>query len=70
MLAALKNSPDSLNMSSLKDYVDPNLMDLYPHDCLFKVTLLPFNYFHLGELPFGLKFCPCGINIYSCTAAG
>lgn len=38
MLAALKNSPDSLSMSSLKDYIDPNMMDLYPHDCLFKVT--------------------------------
>lgn len=38
MLAALKNSPDSMNMSSLKEFVDPNMMDLYPHDCLFKVN--------------------------------
>ncbi|GAA0152092.1 hypothetical protein LIER_37418 [Lithospermum erythrorhizon] len=40
MLAALRNSPDSLSMSSLKDHVDPCLMDLYPHDCLFKVSIL------------------------------
>lgn len=37
MLGALRNSPDSMNMSSMKDYIDPNMMDLYPHDCLFKV---------------------------------
>lgn len=37
MLAALRNSPDSMSMSSMKDYIDPNMMDLYPHDCLFKV---------------------------------
>ncbi|CAF1712361.1 lysM domain receptor-like kinase 3 isoform X1 [Brassica napus] len=40
MLAALKNSPDSMNMSSLKEFVDPNMMDLYPHDCLFKIAML------------------------------
>ncbi|XP_052180954.1 lysM domain receptor-like kinase 3 [Diospyros lotus] len=40
MLAALRNSPDSMTMSSLKDHIDPNLMDLYPHDCLFKVAML------------------------------
>uniref|UniRef100_A0A166EM29 Protein kinase domain-containing protein n=1 Tax=Daucus carota subsp. sativus TaxID=79200 RepID=A0A166EM29_DAUCS len=40
MLAALRNSPDFTSMSSLKDHVDPNLMDLYPHDCLFKVATL------------------------------
>ncbi|KAJ4718029.1 LysM receptor kinase [Melia azedarach] len=40
MLAALRNAPDSMSMSSLKDYIDPNLMDLYPHDCLFKVAML------------------------------
>lgn len=39
MLAALKKSPDSMNMSSLKEFLDPNMMDLYPHDCLFKVKL-------------------------------
>ncbi|WZZ64360.1 hypothetical protein YC2023_075730 [Brassica napus] len=40
MLAALKNSPDSMNMSSLKEFLDPNMMDLYPHDCLFKIAML------------------------------
>lgn len=40
MLAALRNSPDSMSMSSLKDYIDPNMMDLYPHDCLFKMAML------------------------------
>lgn len=40
MQAALRNAPDSLSMSSLKDYIDPNLMDLYPHDCLFKVAMI------------------------------
>ncbi|KAJ7963080.1 LysM receptor kinase [Quillaja saponaria] len=40
MLTALRNSPDSLSMSSMKDYIDPNMMDLYPHDCLFKLALL------------------------------
>ncbi|EXB74585.1 Proline-rich receptor-like protein kinase PERK8 [Morus notabilis] len=40
MLAALKNCPDSLSMSSMKDYIDPNMMDLYPHDCLFKMAVL------------------------------
>ncbi|XP_044484676.1 lysM domain receptor-like kinase 3 [Mangifera indica] len=40
MLSALRNSPDSMRMSSLKDYIDPNLMDLYPHDCVFKVAML------------------------------
>ncbi|KAH6782320.1 protein kinase family protein / peptidoglycan-binding LysM domain-containing protein [Perilla frutescens var. hirtella] len=40
MVAALRNSPDSMTMSSMKDHVDPNLMDLYPHDCLFKVAML------------------------------
>ncbi|KAL0804092.1 hypothetical protein Bca101_096582 [Brassica carinata] len=40
MLAALKKSPDSMNMSSLKEFLDPNMMDLYPHDCLFKIAML------------------------------
>ncbi|KAJ0008465.1 hypothetical protein Pint_29601 [Pistacia integerrima] len=40
MLSALRNSPDSMSLSSLKDYIDPNLMDLYPHDCVFKVAML------------------------------
>lgn len=40
MLTALRSSPDSMSMSSMKDYIDPNMMDLYPHDCLFKVTIM------------------------------
>ncbi|XP_023875880.1 lysM domain receptor-like kinase 3 isoform X2 [Quercus suber] len=40
MLGALRNSPDSINMSSMKDYIDPNMMNLYPHDCLFKLAML------------------------------
>ncbi|KVH97976.1 Peptidoglycan-binding Lysin subgroup [Cynara cardunculus var. scolymus] len=36
MLAALKNAPESISSSSLRDHVDPNLMDLFPHDCVFK----------------------------------
>ncbi|CAN6441297.1 unnamed protein product [Victoria cruziana] len=39
MLAALRNSPSSMNMASLKECIDPNLMDLYPHDCVYKVNL-------------------------------
>lgn len=38
MLAALRNSPDSTSMTSLKDQLDPSLMDLYPSDCVFKVS--------------------------------
>ncbi|KAI4329201.1 hypothetical protein L6164_021491 [Bauhinia variegata] len=40
MLVALRNSPDSKSMSSLRDYIDPNMMDLYPHDCVFKMGML------------------------------
>ncbi|XP_050380918.1 lysM domain receptor-like kinase 3 [Argentina anserina] len=40
MQAALKSSPDSMSMSNLKDIIDPNLMDLYPHDCLIKVAMI------------------------------
>ncbi|KAL2338024.1 hypothetical protein Fmac_012470 [Flemingia macrophylla] len=40
MLAVLRNSPDSMSMSSLRDYIDPNMMDLYPHDCVFKMAML------------------------------
>ncbi|KAF5453093.1 hypothetical protein F2P56_028031 [Juglans regia] len=40
MLAVLRNSPDSMSMSSMKDYIDPNMMDLYPHDCVFKMAML------------------------------
>ncbi|BBG98914.1 protein kinase family protein / peptidoglycan-binding LysM domain-containing protein [Prunus dulcis] len=40
MHTALRSAPDSMSMSSLKDYIDPNMMDLYPHDCLFKVAMI------------------------------
>ncbi|KAI7741349.1 hypothetical protein M8C21_029254 [Ambrosia artemisiifolia] len=40
MLAALKHSPDSFSMSGLKDHIDPNLSDLFPHDCVFKMAML------------------------------
>lgn len=40
MLAALKNAPESVSTSSLRDHVDPNLMDLFPHDCVFKMGML------------------------------
>lgn len=40
MLAVLKNSPSSLSMGSLKESIDPNLLDLYPHDCAYKVSSL------------------------------
>lgn len=46
MLAVLRNAPDPMNMASLKDQVDPSMMDLYPHDCLFKVHNLPFPSHH------------------------
>lgn len=42
MLAALRNSPDSMSMSSMKDYIDPDMMALYPHDCVFKVSIITF----------------------------
>ncbi|KAL4194212.1 hypothetical protein AMTRI_Chr05g58220 [Amborella trichopoda] len=40
MLGALRNSPSSMSMVSLKDCIDPNLMDLYPHDCVYKMAML------------------------------
>eukprot|EP00268_Persea_americana_P046251 TRINITY_DN475_c1_g1_i1.p1 TRINITY_DN475_c1_g1~~TRINITY_DN475_c1_g1_i1.p1 ORF type:complete len:659 (-),score=94.28 TRINITY_DN475_c1_g1_i1:1009-2985(-) len=40
MLAALRNCPSSMSMASLKQCIDPNLMDLYPHDCAYKVAML------------------------------
>ncbi|KAL2553984.1 Protein kinase family protein [Forsythia ovata] len=40
MVAAMRNLPDYMSMSSLNDHIDPNLMDLYPHDCLFKTAML------------------------------
>ncbi|XP_047316983.1 lysM domain receptor-like kinase 3 [Impatiens glandulifera] len=42
MVSALKNTADhsKSSMSSFKDYIDPNMMDLYPHDCVFKAANL------------------------------
>ncbi|XP_074578093.1 lysM domain receptor-like kinase 3 [Curcuma longa] len=40
MLNALRNSPNSMSMESLKGYIDPALMDLYPHDCVYKMAML------------------------------
>ncbi|XP_019058593.1 PREDICTED: lysM domain receptor-like kinase 3 [Tarenaya hassleriana] len=40
ILTALRSSPDSTRMASLKEFIDPNLVDLYPNDCLFKVAML------------------------------
>ncbi|CAA6666058.1 unnamed protein product [Spirodela intermedia] len=40
MLAALRNTPNSMSMSSFRGSIDPNLMELYPHDCVFKMAIL------------------------------
>ncbi|WOL14626.1 MMS19 nucleotide excision repair protein [Canna indica] len=40
MLAALRNAPNSMSMESLKEYIDPYLMNLYPHDCVYKMAML------------------------------
>ncbi|KAI3945302.1 hypothetical protein MKX01_035063 [Papaver californicum] len=40
MLAALKNSTSSMSMTSLRECIDPNLVDLYPYDCVYKVAML------------------------------
>ncbi|XP_052136545.1 lysM domain receptor-like kinase 3 [Oryza glaberrima] len=40
MLSALKNCRNSMYMGSLKACIDPNLMDLYPHDCVYKMAML------------------------------
>ncbi|KAJ3670958.1 hypothetical protein LUZ60_008384 [Juncus effusus] len=40
MLNALRKVPNSMNMEGLKEYIDSNLMDLYPHDCVFKLAML------------------------------
>ncbi|XP_022715034.1 lysM domain receptor-like kinase 3 [Durio zibethinus] len=40
MLAALRNTPDSMSMSNMKDYIDANMLGLYPHDCIFKMAML------------------------------
>jgi hypothetical protein len=40
MLNALRNTPNPMSMESLKECIDLNLMDLYPHDCLYKMAVL------------------------------
>ncbi|XP_020227769.1 lysM domain receptor-like kinase 3 [Cajanus cajan] len=40
MLAVLRNSPESVSLSSTRNLVDPIMMDLYPHDCVFKMAML------------------------------
>ncbi|KAH1145066.1 hypothetical protein GLYMA_15G019800v4 [Glycine max] len=40
MLAVLRNSPDTVSMSSTRNLVDPIMMDLYPHDCVYKMAML------------------------------
>ncbi|KAJ1285319.1 hypothetical protein BS78_03G270900 [Paspalum vaginatum] len=40
MLTALRKCPSSMYMGNLKDCVDHNLKDLYPHDCVYKMAML------------------------------
>ncbi|KAL6845594.1 hypothetical protein ACP4OV_025089 [Aristida adscensionis] len=40
MLSALRNCPGSMYMGNLKDCIDRNLRDLYPHDCVYKMAML------------------------------
>ncbi|KAK3165394.1 hypothetical protein QOZ80_1AG0032610 [Eleusine coracana subsp. coracana] len=40
MLTALRKCPSSVYMGNLKDCIDRNLRDLYPHDCVFKMAML------------------------------
>ncbi|XP_062206806.1 lysM domain receptor-like kinase 3 [Phragmites australis] len=40
MLTALRNCPSSMYMGNLKDCIDHNLRDLYPHDCVYKMAML------------------------------
>ncbi|KAL6614545.1 hypothetical protein ACP70R_036815 [Stipagrostis hirtigluma subsp. patula] len=40
MLTALWNCPSAMYMGSLKDCIDRNLRDLYPHDCVYKMAML------------------------------
>uniref|UniRef100_A0A453FFG0 Protein kinase domain-containing protein n=1 Tax=Aegilops tauschii subsp. strangulata TaxID=200361 RepID=A0A453FFG0_AEGTS len=40
MLTALRNCHDPTCVGSLKDCIDPNLMDLYPHDCIYQMAML------------------------------
>ena len=40
MLTAVRNCHNPMYLGSLKDCIDPNLMDLYPHDCVYKMAML------------------------------
>lgn len=40
MLPALRNTPDPTSMSRMKEYIDPYMMELCPHDCVFKLAML------------------------------
>ncbi|RLM92170.1 hypothetical protein C2845_PM08G25070 [Panicum miliaceum] len=40
MLTALRKCPSSMYMGNLKDCIDHNLRDLYPHDCVYKMAML------------------------------
>ncbi|RLN25313.1 hypothetical protein C2845_PM07G22490 [Panicum miliaceum] len=40
MLTVLRKCPSSMYMGNLKDCIDRNLKDLYPHDCVYKMAML------------------------------
>ncbi|CAM0882791.1 unnamed protein product [Alopecurus aequalis] len=40
MLTALRNCHNPTCIGSLKDCIDPNLMELYPHDCMYQMAIL------------------------------
>lgn len=40
MSRALRDSPNPLQMGRLRELIDPNLMDMYPQDCLYKMAKL------------------------------
>lgn len=44
MLRAVRECPNPIQMGRLRELVDPNLMDMFPQDCLYKVDKerLPF----------------------------
>ncbi|KQK09614.2 hypothetical protein BRADI_2g49400v3 [Brachypodium distachyon] len=39
MLTALRNCHNPACVGTLKDCIDPNLMELYPHDCIYQILL-------------------------------
>ncbi|WVZ68872.1 hypothetical protein U9M48_017753 [Paspalum notatum var. saurae] len=40
MLTALRKCPSSMYIGNLKECIDHNLKDLYPHDCVYKMAML------------------------------